>query len=133
MAIKLGKNPKSFKKEIKVYGVDGSKDALYITYIYRSRLYFAKLLDERAAAEDMITAQKPEQADTEAVRVSAEDQVIKATSEASANVLQIASGWDLGDEFNLENLSQLENDFPGALNEIQAQYQNAVLGVRVKN
>lgn len=136
MAIKLGNNPKSFKKDITVISVAGVSDVLKITYIYRDRKGFAILLDERKAANEMLAAELKENEQKEPAVVeiiSSEAAVARATGEAVAQVLDIANGWDLIEPFTKENLEQLENDFPGALSEIQNQYQNAVLGLRVKN
>lgn len=131
MAIKLGKNPKTYKKEIPLINTEGATDILVITYKYRSRLEFGTLLDERAAAQKMREASAPE-VDIKA-DPSAHDAISSAMKQAAELVLEIAEGWDVEDPFTLENLMQLECDFPGALADIQDTYQIATLEVRRKN
>ncbi|WP_343728523.1 phage tail assembly chaperone [Duganella sp.] len=151
MTIKLGKNPKDFKKTLTVVSIDGVSDTLSITYIYRDPVQMAELLDKRAAAaaaeaeasaKAALEAEAAEAAATEQGRDAAAAPVkipsIKegylAQAHAAANeVLEIATGWDVDDAFTAENLLVLEKEFPGALVAIQARYQQAVTEVRVKN
>ncbi|NRR28892.1 hypothetical protein HSX11_01720 [Oxalobacteraceae bacterium] len=144
MAIKLGKNPKSFKKEVPVVTVDGVTDIVNVTYIYRTRLEFAQLLDERIAdgeaalkAAEAAKASAPEGDDsgitTTQPPVSIKEGYLKATKESAETVLQVASGWDLDDPFTVENLQRLEDEFPGTLSDIQMVYQKAVMEHRRKN
>jgi hypothetical protein len=131
MAIKLGKNPKSFTREIPLVTLEGVTDILVITYKYRSRIEFADLLDEHAAAEKM--AEAAATTESKAVTPTAKESLIKMVHEAAERVLEVATGWDIDDAFTVDNLAQLENDFPGALLDIQNVYQSAVLEVRRKN
>ncbi|CAN7738419.1 phage tail assembly chaperone [Duganella sp. LjRoot269] len=136
MAIKLGSNPKHFTKEVPIIKLDGATDILTITYIYRTRRDFAKLLDERMAAQTMVDAAAEVTAAADAVPkgpVSVEVAYLESTKQSAENVLQIASGWDLVDAFTADKLQQLEDEFPGALNDIQMAYQKAVAEVRTKN
>ncbi|MFS2007973.1 phage tail assembly chaperone [Duganella sp. CT11-25] len=138
MAIKLGKNPKNFTRDIPLVTMDGVADVLVITYKYRSRLEFAELLDERVAAENMLNAQEAAQAAAIAdgaapVQKSAAEGFTKASKEAAESVLEIATGWDIDDPFTVDKLMELESDFPGALMDIQNMYQAALLEVRRKN
>lgn len=148
MAIKLGKNPRTFTRDIPLINLDGKTDILKITYIYRSREEFAVLLDERAAAERRQNAEYDKAAKEQAAAaqaaeangetsepepVSAAVAFRKAAAEAAARVLEVAQGWDVEDEFTVENLIRLDADFPGALGDIHDTYQTAVLEVRRKN
>ncbi len=139
MAIKLGKNPKRFNREIPLVTVDNVTEILVITYIYRSRLEFAKLIDERTAIEKAATAKAEaeavaaKEAGTAPLEKTIAQGFIEASKSAAEQVLQIASGWDLVDPFTMENLQALEDDFPGSLLAIQDAYQKATIEVRVKN
>ncbi len=148
MAIVLGKNPKHFTRDVSLVNMDNETDTIKITYIYRTRKQFAELLDQRADAEEMVRAQEEQKAKVAAeaaeaaeakgekipvVRASAAATFKQAATEAAGRVLEVASGWDLSDPFTVENLLQLEDDFPGALGDIQDKYQAAVLEVRRKN
>lgn len=124
MTVKLGNNPKSFKKEIVVVSIDGKTDTVTFDLTYRNPEQFAALMDARAAAEaDMQIP--PDRKNVDIVRDGAKRQAL--------NVLALATGWDLVDEFSVDNLIQLEYDFPGTLLAVQSVYQSAVLEARVKN
>lgn len=49
------------------------------------------------------------------------------------NVLEMASGWDLVDEFNRENLSMLLENYSGAGREIFNKYVDEITQSRIKN
>ncbi len=127
MAIKLGSNPKEFKRSVPIIRLDGGTDAITITYKYRTRREFAALIDERneAAKEAGITPIGDD--------LKYEEAYLTMTKTSAEQVLQVASAWDLSDDFNVENLQQLEDEFPGALDTIHSTYQKAVAEVRVKN
>lgn len=48
-------------------------------------------------------------------------------------VLEIASDWDLDDEFNLDNVTALDNRYMGAANAIIERYMKELSGEREKN
>lgn len=138
MAIKLGKNPETFKKTIRLYDVNGKAESLQVEYKFRTRLQFAELMDQRAAREKEIEdAELAALADAEngtpAAAKTFEQSVRDGMAIATSRVLEIAKGWDLADDFNAENLEELEGMFPNALADIQAEYQSALLEARRKN
>lgn len=145
MAIKLGNNPTEFKRPVHVVKFDGAKDSISFTFRYLTKRQFAEVLDERAAAERM--AADEEVARLKAIQADAEERGVEAvlppasaldgylnwSKQQAEYILQIASGWDLSDELSVENLQQLEDEFPGALDEIQSVFKKAITDVRVKN
>lgn len=48
-------------------------------------------------------------------------------------ITEIASGWDLEDEFNQENAKKLVDQFPASALALTQSYMAALAGVRVKN
>lgn len=145
MAIKLGNNPVDFKRPVQVIKFNGDKDSISFTFRYMNKRAFAAMIDERIAAERMIAdaeiaslkaiQAEAEEKGVEAVvpPVSALDQYLKWSKREAEYILQIASGWDLTDDMSVENLQQLEDEFPGALDEIQNVFKKSITDVRVKN
>ena len=56
-----------------------------------------------------------------------------SVAEQIEEVLQVAQGWELDDEFNKVNLTNVEGRFPGCLRELVEKYGRVVNGERVKN
>lgn len=139
MAIILGNNPKDFQRPVEIVKFGGAKDSISFTFIYRNKREFAALIDERAAVARAKEAANEEEAEARKERnekdpaLSVEGRYLIWTKEQAEQVLEIASRWDLKDEMTVENLQQLEDEFPGALESIQAVYQKAVAEIRVKN
>lgn len=136
--LKLGDNPKNFKKTIQIVLLDGGTAPLQVSFIYRTRKQFAELVDAniaKAEAEAKAAIEAAEHdADGEAPKRMTIAESYAAVDKARADhVLQIADGWDLGDEFNAENLLQFEDEYPGALHAISIAYAQAVAEVRTKN
>lgn len=48
-------------------------------------------------------------------------------------VMNIATGWDLEEDFNLDNVREAVEFFPGMVVEFTRAYMNALAGVRAKN
>lgn len=145
MAIKLGNNPVDFKRPVHVVKFNGDKDSITFTFRYMDKRKFAAMIDERVAVERMaadaeVARLKAIQADAEEKGVeailppvSALDEYLKWSKQQAEYILQLASGWDLTDELSVENLQQLEDEFPGALDEIQNVFKKSITDVRVKN
>lgn len=131
---KFGAQPKDFKRTINVVTVDGKVLDLSITFQYRTKKEFAVLADEgiRKAKADFEKA-----SDEDAIQNVSDSfwsELYERVGKNSAeHVLKIASGWDIEDEFNEENLLRLENEFPGALKSISESYAKAVSEERTKN
>lgn len=131
MAIKLGINPKEFKKSTTIVLLDGTQDTILVTFKYRTRQQFAQLLDEHRAEDKMANEAEEKALKDESFTV--EKMYLDSTKKTAERVMQIASGWDLVEPFDVDHLMQLENEFPGALQGIRNLYQASVAEARVKN
>lgn len=130
--IKLGKKPETITLPAKFEHVDGSKDQIKVTYIYRTRKEFAEFIDERTRAAQERAAAEPVLADPEE-RMGLED-ILGATDESTVDyIMDIAKGWDLADEFNRETVFQLLQEYPAAAASIVTTYRTACLEGRAGN
>lgn len=138
MAIKLGSNPKQFTKAVEIVLLDDTTDVINVNYKYRNREEFAQLLDERRADDKMeranlAAAEKDLSEEKKDAAFSVKKLFVDSTKKSAERVLQIANGWDMAEPFDVEHLMWVENEFPGALQSIEAKYQKSVAEVRVKN
>ena len=136
--LKLGDNPKSFKKTIQIVLLEGGTAPLEISYIYRTRSQFAALVDANIAKAEADAKAAAEGAETNAddaapKRLTIAQSYAMVDKARADHVLKIADGWDLGDEFNAESLLQFEDEYPGALDAISIAYVQAVAEARAKN
>jgi len=136
--LKLGDNPKNFTKTVDIVLLEGGTAPLKVSFIYRTRKQFAELVDAniaKAEAEAKAAIEAAEHgADGESPKRMTISESYAAVDKARADhVLQIADGWDLGDEFNAESLLQFEDEYPGALHAISITYAQAVAEARAKN
>ena len=134
--LKLGGNPKTFKKSIDIVLLEGGVAALLVTFTYRTRSQVAALVDEGIAkAEADAKAAKDQETEPagEPRRVTIADNFATADKARVQHVLKIAEGWDLDDDFTEANLLQFEDENPGALAAISAAYAQSVAEARVKN
>jgi hypothetical protein len=139
--ITLGGNPKHFTKPVEIILIDGSTDKLSVRFIYRTRSQFAEMADKRtaeieAAIKAEIEKEQAERAanpDAAPARISTSENYRRHDEMLADQVLLIADGWELQDEFNKESLLQLEDKFPGSLQRIARVYAQAVAEVRAKN
>ena len=56
-----------------------------------------------------------------------------SVAEQIEEVLMVAQGWELDDEFNKANLTKVESRFPGCLYTLVEKYGRVINGERVKN
>lgn len=131
---RFGAQPKDFKRTINVVTVDGKVLDLNITFQYRTKKEFAALADDgirKAKAEFETTS---DENTVESVSETFWSELYERVGKNSAeHVLKIATGWDITDDFNEENLMRLENEFPGSLKAISESYAKAVSEERTKN
>jgi hypothetical protein len=136
--LRLGDNPKNFKKTIAIVQLDGGTAPLDVSYIYRTRSQFAALVDAniaKAEAEAKAVAEAAQNGTDAAQgdRMTIAQSYAAVDKARAEHVLQIADGWDLDDDFTLENLLQFEDEYPGALHAISIAYAQAVAEARAKN
>lgn len=133
--IALGARPKNFKTIVKVPMLDGTEGEIEISYIYRTRAEFGKMIDEMvsdAKTLDEITTEV-EAESTEPKEFSLSDALKKSRDANVDYVMKIADGWNLDIEFTRDSLSQLFDELPASLMSIMNTYRNAITEGRVGN
>lgn len=127
--IKLGKRPKSFRRQITFPLPEGGDGKFEISYIYRTRTEFGAFVDELMAAANMRPASQA--GDDVAFSLRA---ALEATRDTNADyILRIADGWSLDEPFGREAVVQLCDEFPGAALAIIDTYRQAVSEGRLGN
>lgn len=125
--ISLSAKKTSFKLPVLIPVPGAKPEPLEFTCNYLTKPDFNKLLDEHSGArievDDYISDGRINNQ-----RLSAD---IDAAS--ADDVLKIATGWELSEELNKENLLQLEAVHPGSLRSIMVAYRAELLGERIKN
>lgn len=124
--IKLGKTPKSFKRNVTVDMLDGTKGSIECEFKYMTRTAFGAFLDGVFADAGV----KPADADEKVVIAD----VMARTRDTNADYLiQVLEGWNLDEELNKENLQQLCDEFPGVANSIMEIFRVSVTEGKAKN
>lgn len=127
--IKLGARPKSFKRVVKVPMLDGTEGTVEVVYKYRTRSEFGRFIDEITEAAGV----KSKPATDDDGKFSFAD-LMDRTKESNAEyILKVAEGWNLDEEFTLENVSVLCDELPGAAAAIMENYRLAVTEGRLGN
>ena len=119
----LASAPKTFKRKVTITLLDESTADIELTFKYKTRTEYAKLLDE------VMKQDKADDSKTE----SAVDIFKRLGAGTVEFLMKIVEGWDLDDEFNKSNVSELIDKFPAAANEITEAYRIAILEGRTKN
>lgn len=104
MKVKLGKM-KDFPMKVEFNGHDGSEMFVTFTVVHMKRDEFLEQINKEGG-----------------------DRLNDAQF-----IMFLASGWDLEDEFNEENVSDLVEWFPAVTTGLVQKYLSAMVGVRVKN
>jgi hypothetical protein len=122
----LGQTPKSFKRNVTVDMLDGTKGSIECLFKYRTRIEFGKFLDGIFSEAGV----KPTDTDEKVVIA---DVMEKTRDTNSDYLIQVLDGWNLDDELNKPNLQQLCDEFPGVANSIMETYRVAVTEGRLGN
>ena len=119
----LGKNPTdTFKKKVSV-PVLGADDAeIVFEFKRRTRTAYGKLADGHAAE----VKQRGDAMRKEAADFRLEQFVGFSIESDAAFIVELATGWDLDDEFTLENVTRLLDEYGGAAERIIAAYRLAI-------
>ena len=127
--LSLASAPKTFKRTVSIPLLDGSDADIEITYKYKTRSDYAKLLD------DVVKSEKPKdkQKEGEEVTESAVDIFKRLGAGTVDYLMKIIESWDLDDEFNKANIADLIDKFPSAANKISETYRIAILEGATKN
>ena len=124
--IKLGSTPKTFKRNVIVDMLDGTKGSIECEFKYMTRTAFGAFLD--GIFKDAGVA--PTDADEKVVIA----EVMAKTRDTNAEyLLKILEGWNLDEELNKANLQMLCDEFPGVANGIMEIFRTSVTEGKVKN
>lgn len=124
----LASAPKTFKRKVTITLLDDTTADIELTFKYKTRSEYAKLLDEAIKLENPI--------DTKTIETKPETAVdiFKRLGAGTTDFLmKIVESWDLEDEFSKANVADLIDKFPAASNEITEAYRIAILEGRTKN
>jgi hypothetical protein len=131
--VKLGARPQHFKRSVKFPMVDGSTGAIECTFKYRTRKEFAKFLDslvQDAKAQAEVAEAAKDEADV-VFRVF--DLVGKTIGANAKYIMAVLEGWDLDEDLTLENVEQLADEQPAAVNAIMETYRSVIAEGAAKN
>lgn len=119
----LASAPKTFKRIVTITLLDDSTADIELTFKYKTRSEYAKLLDE------VMKAEKSDETKAE----TAVDIFKRLGAGTAEFLMKIVEAWDLDDEFNKSNVADLIDKFPAAANEITETYRIAILEGKSKN
>lgn len=113
--LKLNPNP-TFESEVQIT-VPGQKEpgTVNLVFKYRSRKEFGEFLSWMAEKRDKA------------------GRVVAPGASVSAAFPEFVLGWDLAEEFTLENIAIFLNNYPAAYGEIFAAYTAMLFESRAKN
>ena len=117
--IKLGSTPKTFKNNVIVDMLDGTKGSIECVFKYRTRVEFGVFLDSIFKDAGVKAADADEKV------IIAE--VMARTRDTNAEYLiKVLEGWNLDEDLTVQNLQQLCDEFPGVANTIMETYRTSV-------
>lgn len=127
--IKLGSRPKNFPKTVTVPMLEGGEGYVPMSFIYRTRSEFGAFVDELTASAGVT----PASGDEKDIKFSLKTLMDKSSETSAANIMQIADGWGLDEEFTLANVKQLCDELPGVAHAILETYRIAITEGRLGN
>lgn len=137
--VKLSAAPKFFQHTIEVDMLDGSLGSIGVTYQYRTRSEYARLLDEiqaQQAPEPPASAvDAPIGADAlpvpPAARVDMDGMIMRVQADI---ISRICTGWDMEDvPFSADAVRELCDQFPAVAARIIGDYGRALTEGRLGN
>lgn len=139
--ITLGKRPKSFAPfPVKFPHPEGGEGVINVTYAYRTKSEFGKMLDDliaegkKAEAEkEAEVAQSAAAAPKEAAAFSWERFFAENTESSAEHLVRCIDAWDLGAPVTRETLIQLGDECPAAVAELMGKYASACREGRLGN
>lgn len=147
--VTLGKRPDTIHRTVSAQLPEGGEVMLGIDYKNRTRTQYGELLDSRMKEAQQADEAKRAEAEAYEVRRRAqrmEDEPLpplpgpssaetqRITRDATArHILDIATGWDLPEPFDLDNVTQLCDELPGLASAIVDDYRVAIIEGRRGN
>lgn len=126
--IKLGARPKNFNATVNVKLLDGTDGAIEMKFKYRTRTEFGAFLDEIHAENGASTAASDE--DTSTLLKRAYE---TGVDRHAGQIMRAAEGWNLDEDFSLENIKALCDELPGVAFAIMESYRVAITEGRLGN
>ena len=128
--ITLGSRPKTFSRVVTVPLHEGVEGQLDVTFRYRTRTEFGKLVDDMAAAADVT----PPKSDADEDVVFSLRAALEASRDRNADyLLQVLDGWGLPEPFDRPHVQQLCDELPGAALALIEAYRQACAEGRLGN
>lgn len=128
--LKLGAIPKTFKQKVEIPLLNGETLDITFDFKYKTRSEFGAFVDKYVKSVSEAPKGK-KQADDEAQTL--EGHFVNENEANAKYILEIADGWDLEDEFNQENITQLIDACSSANTAIGDAYSQALTKGRIKN
>lgn len=123
--VTLGARPKSFQKVVEFPMLDGTTGSITVTFKYRTRTEFGKLVDELMASAKAAPAGDGE--------FSLSDLMARTNDSNGAYLLKVVDGWDLDAPLTAANAQQLADEIPAAAAAIMEGYRTAITEGRLGN
>ena len=113
--------------------LDGTEGTIEMLYKDRTRSEFGKFIDDitEAAGAKINPAEVP--ATDDEAKFSFADLMERTKESNSEYILKVADGWNLDEEYSLENIAILCDELPGAAMAIMETYRLAVAEGRLGN
>lgn len=139
--ITLGKRPKSFAPfPVKFPLPDGPEGVINVTYVYRTKSEFGKMLDELIAESKKAEAEANDErrqvvgeAPREPAAFSWEKFFADNTESSAEHLVRCIDAWDLDIPVAKETLIQLGDECPAAVTELMGKYAAACREGRLGN
>lgn len=137
--VTLGKRPETFTAFVSALLPEGGEGTIEVTYRYRTRSEFGALLDKRQADAEAFDARAA--AEAKAARDRGEQVPEKTAGDLhnmmrdamATHILEIATGWNLPEPFDLQHVTQLCDELPGMARAIVDRYRDAIVEGRLGN
>lgn len=123
----LGQRPKNFKRVVKFDMLDGSKGAIEVSFVYRTRKEFGKFIDE--LIEKTGGSVKPDSDE----KFSMAELMTKSAGSNAEYILAVIDGWNLDEDLTPATVQQLSDEIPAAANAIMESYRAAITEGRLGN
>ena len=127
--ITLGNRPETFPMTVTVQLHEGGTGAVRLDVFYRTRTEFGGFID---TIMDEAGVQPAGQSEDD-VKFSLRQAMEKTVDKNAEYIMKIAKGWDLERPFNLANVRQLCDEFPGAALDCIDGYRKACQEGRLGN
>lgn len=137
--VTLGKRPETFSALVSALLPEGGEGTIEVTYRYRTRTELGALIDKRQADAEAADARSAAAAEAAKKRgevappQTAADLQKMMRDVMATHILEIATGWNLPEPFDLQHVTQLCDELPGMARAIVDRYRDAIVEGRLGN